>query len=139
MKYAFVLVLALTSLKPMMGQVDSLAQLTTDIISCRFYQNSLEMNEESKLVIEMIALDIKNKYVDKDPPSHPIIISSYYCQEEAGIDQFIGVKRAKIVLNYLIKNTDLSSNNFLIRDYDTRFKGNYSTVGCAFSSVSIYY
>lgn len=123
----------------MYGQIDSKGPLISDLSSCRFLSYSLELTDEGLKVLEIITQNINREIIKHKSRETPIIISTYYCEEESEFDKFIGLKRAKIILDHLVEHTDLGSDCFLIRDYDVRYKGNYSQAGCRVNNVTIYY
>lgn len=81
-----------------------------------FMKNSTELQtKEHEKLDEVVILFNEVKSVQKTK----IILKIRLCQEEKEKDIFLGIKRAKIVRDYLVLEKNINPNYVLILDYDT--------------------
>jgi hypothetical protein len=101
---------------------------------CRFKFGSLAYADPDSTQELDIAL---SNFKTRKMPDLYIRISSYMCKEEAKNDPYIGVKRAKKVLEYLLKNLDFPADKFIIQDVDARYDNRWSNWGCDMDGVYV--
>lgn len=103
-----------------------------------FDKHSISIEGEELRLNDVI--EYLDQVVDSLGDTYQIVVESSYCPEEALQDEFIGVKRAKVILNYFLANSQLPVEKFIIRDRDARYDPIFSTWGseCLYKSIFIY-
>ncbi len=81
-----------------------------------FQKHSIELLKGEYEVLDEVAILFNE---ENSTQKTKIILKIRLCQEEKEKDKFLGIKRAKIVRDYLILEKNINPNYVLILDYDT--------------------
>lgn len=119
------------------SQVDTLERINNKNILreypslVRFETDSFNLNQEEIARLNVILRHIERRATTLD--TFLIIINTCYCKEEVVTDPFLGIKRAKVVYDYLLKNTSVDPSKCLIRDdfwgYNPSYLSSYPCTG----------
>ena len=99
-----------------------------------FETHSHSLNPDSKEDLKNLALILSEDSILFEP--FRIKVSTYYCTKEADLDLYIGLKRAKLIIDFLEEHTGYARRRFLIYDPGPDIDSTNS-VECPISAVHV--